>query len=161
MNTNNNPFTRHSLTLAATLVVASLLPDFASASSTTSYPVLPDLPGPDIEGETQIVIYLEDGLVQVGRLLYTLDGRPLEVSISDLEYLTLLFVVPPGSGVFVTEDGSWTQLDPSSRVIAFDVFDSSVPESLPGELEFEVALPGQPAPTVPDLVIRPVDPDPT
>jgi hypothetical protein len=159
MNTHNNPFTRPSFVLAATLVVASLLPNVASAS-TTSYPVLPDLPGPDIEGETQIVIYLEEGLVQIGRLLYALDGRPLEVSISDLEYLTLLFIVPPGSGVFVTEDDMWTELEPTSRVIAFDVFDSSVSHALPGDLEFEVALPGQPAPTLPDLVIRPVDPDP-
>jgi hypothetical protein len=71
--------------------------------------------------------------------------------------VTLLFIVPPGSSMFVFEDGVWTQeIDPSttSRLLAFDLFE------WPEEYGFALVEPGQPAPTVPDIVIRPTDDDP-
>jgi hypothetical protein len=152
--------TRPALALTAWLA-ASLLPNFSAASSATSYPLLPDLPGADIYGEARIVIYLDQDvpLVEVDGQLFALGGRPLELAFDDLESITLLLVVPLKTGVFVTENGIWThELDPSITLVAFDLM---VGES--DELALELALPGQPAPTVPDVVIRPTadDPDPT
>jgi hypothetical protein len=160
---------RPSLALAAWLAAASLLPNPAAASSATRYPLLPDLPGADIEGETQIVIhFIYDAyqgyipLVQVGEQLLALGGRPLELATSDLDLITVLFVAPRDSTVFVFEDGILTQeLDPlsGSKFRAFDMVGPS--SSGAEEYDVMVAPIGQPAPTVPDLVIRPTDPDPT
>lgn len=167
----NSFITRPSLILAACLATASIQASPASAASGTIYPLLPDLPGADIYGEARLVIYLDQNepLVEVDGQLYALGGRPLEVAFDGLDHVTLLFVVPRNAGVFVTEDGVWTQnLDPSStsRMLAFDLpdmFGSTPPSSETEEFGFEVALPGQPGPTVPDVVIRPTedDPDPT
>jgi hypothetical protein len=157
--------TRPSQILAALLVATWSLSSPVSASSRTNYPLLPDLPGADIRGEARVVIHLDQDtpLVEVDGQLYALDGRALEVGLDDLDHVTLLFVAPPGAGILVTEDGLWTQeIDPSitSKLLAFDVFGSSVPHSTPEEFGFEIGLPGQPAPTVPDVVIRPTDDDP-
>jgi hypothetical protein len=150
------------------LAAASLLPNLAAASSTTRYPLLPDLPGADIEGEAQIVIYFvyDDyhqiiPLVQVDGQLFALGGRPLELATSDLDFITLLFVAPRDSTVFVFEDGDLTQqLDPLSGS-KFRAFDMVGPSTSGAEVyDVMVAPIGQPAPTVPDLVIRPTDPDP-
>jgi hypothetical protein len=164
----NHPFSRPSLLLlAASLVVAGSLSSTAAASDLASYPLLPDLPGADVRGEARILIHFQHDtpLVEVDGQLYALDGRALEIGLDDLDHVTLLFVAPPGTGMFVTEDGLWTEeIDPSatSELLAFDVFGSSVKSFVPEELGFELALPGQPAPTVPDVVIRPTrdDPDP-
>jgi hypothetical protein len=172
MKTINQLVSRPSFFLALCLVAASILPSPAAASYPDSYPVLPDLPGADISGQARIVIDLEQGiaLVEVEGQLYALDDRPLEVAFDDLERITLLFVVPKDAGVFVTEDGLWTrELEPSrlSTLLAFDLFDAFEAGALsPSETEefgFQIALPGQPAPTIPDVVIRPTedDPDPT
>jgi hypothetical protein len=152
-----NHITHPTLVLAAWLT-ASLSTNTAAASFTTSYPLLPDLPGADISGETRIVIHLDQDtpLVELDGQLYALDGRPLEVAFAGLDHITLLFVLPRDTGVFVTGDGLWTQeIDPSatSTSLAFDLFTTE-------ELGFEIAFPGQPAPVIPDVVVRPTEDDP-
>jgi hypothetical protein len=161
----NHHLTHPSLLLVASLAAASILPTPAAASSSTNYPLLPDRPGADIQGEARIVIHLDQDppLVEVDGQLYALGGRALEIAFDDLDHVTLLFVAPLGSSVFVTEDGLWTQeIDPSitSKLLAFDVFEASGSGLDPVAYGFEVALPGQSAPTIPDVVIRPTDDDP-
>lgn len=161
MKINKSDLTRSTFPLLTLLASALIIPTTASASA-SQYPQLPDLPGADVRGQARVLVYLdqEGSLVEVDGVIYSLGGRPLELAFDDLELITLLFVVPDGAGLFVTEDGVWTadlQPSTSSRMLAYDLFDT-VPE--PGEFGFEVALPGQPAPTVPDLVIRPTDDDP-
>ncbi len=155
----NHYLTRPFLLFFASLVMASVLSGPATASSNLSYPLLPDLPGADIQGEARIVIHLDEvePLVEDGRQLFALGGRPLEIGFGDLDHITLLIVVPLGARVFVIEDGQVTdEIDPpiTSEVVALDVYQKS------GEVGLAIALPGQPAPTVPDVVIRPTDDDP-
>lgn len=158
MNTNHR-FIRPSFLLALCLAAATILPSPAQASSAINYPLLPDLPGADISGQARIVIYLDQGLalVDVDGQLYAIGDRPLEVAFEGLDSMTLLFVVPPDTGVFVTEDGLWMdELEPSpvSRTLTYDLVDPLIP------FGFELQVPGQPAPTVPDIVIRPTENDP-
>jgi hypothetical protein len=158
MNTNHR-ITRPSFLLALCLAAATILPSPAEASSATNYPLLPDLPGADISGHARVVIYLDQGipLVDVDGQLYAIGDRPLEVAFEELDYMTLLFIVPPDTGVFVTVDGLWMdELEPSSvsQTLTYDLVDPLIP------FGFQLAVPGQPAPTVPDLVIRPTENDP-
>ncbi len=158
MNTNHR-IPRPSFLLAPCLAAATILPIPAEASPATNYPLLPDLPGADISGHAHIVIYLDRDipLVDVDGQLYAIGDRPLEVAFEHLDYMTLLFIVPPTTSVFVTEDGLWMdELEPStvSRTLTYDLVDPLIP------FAFELALPGQPAPTVPDVVIRPIENDP-
>jgi hypothetical protein len=158
MNTNHR-ITRPSFLLSLCLAAATIFPSPAEASSATKYPLLPDLPGADISGHARIVIYLDQDipLVEVGGKLYAIGDRPLEVAFEHLGYMTLLFIVPPVTGMFVTDDGLWMdEIEPSSvsRTLTYDLVDPLIP------LGFELATPGQPAPTVPDVVIRPIENDP-
>lgn len=155
MNTHH-PITRPSLVLAAWLVATCLLSNSAAAC-----PLLPDLPGPDIVGMADITIHLNPDtppIVEADELCYALDRGMLELPIDS----TLLVVVPRGSALLVFVDG-WTQeLVPSftSEFLAADVFVVSV-SLTEADLGIAVVDPGQRAPTVPDLVIRPKHPDPT
>jgi hypothetical protein len=149
MNTKHN-LIRPFLFLTATLT-ASLAPSSALAD----------------DGETRIIIVdLEQGVMQEDGLTSEIENGVIEVPVGDLDLITVLFIVPPNAGVFVTEDGVWTEtLVPSetSRLLAFDLIEPRVPASVPEEFGFEIALPGQSAPTLPTVVIVPTDeaPEPT
>lgn len=146
--------------LLLTLCLATtMVPSLAAAATATGYPLLPDLPGADISGQARIAIHLDQGLtlVELDGQLHALGDRPLEVAFDDLDRITLLFIVPQDTGILVTEDGLWIdELEPSavSTVITFDLVDPLM------TFGFELTLPGQPAPTVPDLVILPTENDP-
>jgi hypothetical protein len=159
MNTNKYITRPSFLLVALSLVAAMILPSPAAASSATTYPLLPDLPGADISGQARLVIYLDQGiaLIDVDGKRYAIGDRPLDVAFEDLDTMTLLVIVPTDTGVFVTEDGLWVdELEPSpvSRTLTYDLVDPLIP------FGFELAVPGQPAPTVPDVVIRPTENDP-
>ena len=147
---------------------------FVSAAAITAWPAaaqdptavcspLLDLPGPDIEGEPRIVIHLDQGrtTLDLDGLCYELHGRPLEVGFSGLDLITLLFVLPAGARLFVTEDDLWIdtlESSPWSSVVAFDLDHERL--GALDDLGFEFVGPGQPAPTLPDIVLKPTEDDP-
>ncbi len=158
--------------LACTPVLTAALALASTAGASTydpnaSYPLLPDLPGADIEGEASIIIHLNQGraVIELDGQFYDVGDRPLEVDFAGLARLTVFFMLTDaGDGLFVTEDQLWTDtLDtsPRSHAIAFDI-DIENDARFP-VYEFEVTTPGQDAPTFPDIVVKPTqdDPDPT
>lgn len=146
-----------SLAFAALALLAS--PPAAACDLEVSHPPLPDLIGPDIEGLRLLVVYLADerAIVEIDDQCFDLDGRPLEISLT-WSWLTLLFMVPEDTGLFVTsesEDGEVLEASPQSRTIAFDLT-ANAPETM-----FELLYTGPlPAPTRPPVVVKPTEDDP-
>lgn len=136
----------------------------ATPVSASKYPSLPDLPGADIRDQARIIIHLEceTPLVEVDGQLYVID-RPLEVAFAEFDQLTFYLVVPARAGVFVTEGGTWTDSllgSPLVEPLAYELLAEAVEANAHDPLGFEVMMPGQPAPTVPDVVVQPTDDDP-
>jgi hypothetical protein len=167
----NHLVARFSLILAAWLAAALLrptfaeacdrLPDLPDADVAFAYPPLPDLPGADIPVGACIVIYHDH--IEVDGQPYALDGRPIDVPFDDLDRITVYFDAPPDTGVFVFTDGLWTQTlapSPTGELLEFDVYPSTASRAEPEMFGFEFPVPGQRAPTVPTVVIRPISPNP-
>jgi hypothetical protein len=114
------------------------------------------------------VIHLDydEPLVEVDGQLYALGERPLELGRDELERITLIFIVPTGATLLVTENGEWTTslASSSSAALTFDVpataFEAGMLGSEPISFGFELTFGGQRAPTVPDVVVQPSDGDP-
>ena len=143
--------------LVVSIASAAVVPNIANIESAMTYPLLPDLPGADISGQTYVVIHLDRDtpLVDVDGQLFVIGDRPLEIEFESR--MTLLIVVPEGAGVFVTEGTAWVDaLVPSavSQTLTFDLVDSSL------VFGFELADPSQQAPTIPDVIIVPTQSDP-
>lgn len=135
-----------------------------SACATTfdtraSYPMLPESAGPDLSGEAGVVVHLQQhrGVVELGDCLYQLD-RPLEIAFEDLDAVALLLELhdefSTSTELFVSTAGT---VETHTLDQAFAVF-SLTPET--SELGFEIAAPGQSAPTVPVVIAKPVDDGP-
>ena len=93
-----------------------------------SYPLLPDLPGADIDGDAHVVIDLDQHVIWVDGRPFALDDRPIDIEFGNLDRITWTFMVPPDAEA--------------------------------GEIVVGITPPGEPAPTIPVVVIRPTDPDP-
>lgn len=132
-------------------------------SSASALPLLPDLPGPDIRDQQHIIIHLDrsEPLVEVDGQLRALGQRPLELAADEIDDITLLFVLPYGAELFISENGEWMDtLDGSavSNMLAYDLRNRTSGESV--VFGFEVGLPAQPGPTVPMIIVRPTEDDP-
>lgn len=125
------------------------------------YPSLPPSRGADLSAEDVFVIYLQSwrGVVDLHGCLYQLD-RPLNVVLSGVEDMELRFEVVESTGedtVYVSEDATVVDV----LGLNSSEFDYTIEPHR--TLGFELAVPGQSAPTTPVVVIKPVedDPDPT
>jgi hypothetical protein len=118
-----------------------------------SYPALPDTSGPDLSGEAGVVLYLQDdrAVVELDGCLYLAD-RSLLIDFAGLDFVTLIVELPDhavGAQVYVTNDAGWVEtLDVSGSTFSYAVG----PEHAIG---FEIAAPGQSAPTGPVVVSKP------
>ncbi|EDM80577.1 hypothetical protein PPSIR1_36829 [Plesiocystis pacifica SIR-1] len=179
-------FARHTLLTALTLLASVLLSASAPASANPeqscdptalactpefdpgqTYPLLPDLPGADVEGEAGVVVHLLPGraVIEQAGGFYELGGRPLELAFGDLSMVRVVIELPgyplaDGSeaSVFVTEGDptvgyAWLEtLTSGGGSVTRDL----VPEDLELSYGFEIGAPEAAGPTVPDLVIKPV-----
>jgi hypothetical protein len=130
----------------------------AAFDPASAYPSLPDLFGADISGESGLRLYLQPdrGVIEVDECFYVLD-RPLEVDFAGLDNITLMFELHPNrirSRTFVSEDGEL--LD--TIAVAGDKFTYVIDPS--ASFGFELAEPGQAAPTTPVVIIKPIEDDP-
>ena len=162
------PISRLALAIAGALagITTSASVDASSSASncaevydpSASYPMLPTTTGSDVSGEAGVVVYLH-----VGRAVVELDGcfyvtnRPLWIDFTGLDFVTLLVELPDhaaGARVHVTED--W------KRVETLDLSVSTFSYTLSPDhaLGFEIAVPGQSAPTGPVVVSRPTGGNP-
>lgn len=167
---------RHRRVLAASLTACAIVLaglaslDPASANSLGSicelefdadapYPPLPASWGLDMYARDGVVLFLQThrGVVQLDGCLYELD-RPLELDAYGLDHVSLLIELPDhsaGAQVYVTtEDGVLLEvLD-----INAGAFEYLLTEGL--SLGFGVATPGEPLPTIPVVITKPIDDDP-
>jgi hypothetical protein len=143
--------------LSVTTPVEAEATETTTEASTEVYPLLPDLPGADISGEAGLVIYLRDGraLIEADGL-YDLGDRPLEVGFDGLTEITLWFVLAEQSAettLFVERDGLWTDtLGLRGTELHYVIRPGGA-----SVYSFELADPGQRAPTSPDLVLVPIE----
>lgn len=134
---------------------AVCIEDFDPAAD---FPPLPALDGADFSDEPGIVLHLEQhrGVVDLDGCLYEVD-RPLAVAFADLEQV--MFVIElHGTGesaeLFVTDEAGGVEL------YSVDGPLFTVPMGADTSMSFEVATPGQSAPTVPVVVAKPIEEDP-
>lgn len=128
-----------------------------------SYPSLPDLSGADIVGESALTVYLHEGraVVEWDGDFYDISSRALELGFDGLTLITLTFELPDhpnGVDVYLTEDATWTETIEAST----DSFDYEFRQGT-GVVAFgfEIEGSGQSTPSQPDVVVKPIDDDPT
>lgn len=124
-----------------------------SYDPSASYPPLPDVEGPDVSGEAGVVMVLrDDGAVVELDGCFHLADRPLLIDFTGLDFVTLIVELPDhaaGAKVHVTMDDRWVEtLDVSGSTFSY----AMGPEQAIG---FEIAAPGQSAPTGPVVVSKP------
>lgn len=122
------------------------------------YPRLPEVEGADVVGEPGVLVHLQHhrGVVELDGCLYELD-RPLEIDHDGLGVVSVLLELHDAGGTFELFVSSDAAVETHSLAEPFAVF--SLGPSSPS-LGFELAAPGQSAPTVPVVVAKPVDEDP-
>ena len=122
-----------------------------------TFPRLPEAAGADLSGEPGVLIHLEQhrSVVELDDCLYEVD-RPLVIDFADLELMSLLLELPE------TASASTLFLSSPAGVEVHVVEDGIATFSMSPDtsLGFELAAPGQSAPTVPIIIAKPVDDDP-
>ena len=126
----------------------------------TTYPALSRTGSATLSGDAGLFLYLldEHALIETsGGCLHDVGTTTLVIEFGEYEQTTLVFELPEhqdGARVYVSEDGAWVEtLELGGDSFAWVVNPGS-------SVGFEIAAPGQPAPTVPVVVIKPTSDGP-
>ena len=158
---------RLALVFAASLVITSSWPSSEAQASAclvedaagSSYPALSDNVGPDIGGQSSVLLYLDvdHALIDIDGCLHTVD-RSAEIDFEGLDVVVAKLQLPTSTAgwtLFVTRDGVWTEtIDSSSSGVLVMLW----PDSTVG---LELAPPEQLRPIKPLVVLGPAPQNPT